>query len=149
MLLSRNSDLFIQLFWGFYLGCSSGTEQFLIVQSFLSLPVLQNIHPVPQFLTLHQFITVSNMFKANVDFNLYQRLILRLKNVCLSNVDDLPLLAFFILFDFGPQNLNGMDTRCLIYKSWQIFKKARPFNIQKKQVGTMVELFSSIVTLLE
>ncbi len=111
MLLSRNSDLFIQLFLGFYLGCSSGVEQLQIVQTFLSLPVSPKVHSFPRFLTLHQFIAVSNLFKANEDFNLYHRLILRLKNVCLTNVTELALLASFILFDFGPQNLNSLSAR--------------------------------------
>ncbi len=33
------------------------------------------------------------------------------QNVCLTNVTELALLASFILFDFGPQNLNSLSSR--------------------------------------
>ena len=106
-LLSGNERLFVQLYIAFYLLITSSAEQMDFI-SRTSSPSREKLPPnewTSPPLDLHQFNSLTGMFKANADLSYYNDLLTSLRNLKLTschakaNLEKFAALAFVVLFN--------------------------------------------------
>ncbi len=109
-LLERNTFLFIQIFFGFYLGATSGTEQLSLIHYFLPKAIIKT-DCLPHFISLEQFNAIAKIFKTNEDLHQYKKLIHKVRNIQLSSNHQIAILAYLVIFDMDPPLfLNCIET---------------------------------------
>ncbi len=133
-LLQKNSPLFIQFFYGCYLGMPSSSEQIVFLSNTSAFDDSQNSNfSKSTFLLInsidfHLFNSMTKLFKPDSDVNFYNHLIGNLKRLQLSDSEStanleetIAVLAYIILFNF--QCVTSSSTNAEPVKSIRLNKK--------------------------